>query len=278
MQTPSKKNLMKSIACLVLVTVLMSTIGCDHLNTGKSSAKSSDQNTLLYQLKTYTFDTPEQVLVTDNYLGKALLPGLKRLGIENVGVFKPRPSGTDPVMKIFVLIPFTSPSQFLNLEGDLARDEAYLSAGNEYLNAKHDQPPYRRIESILLEPFRDMPFIKAPALDGERSKRVYELRSYESATEAYHHSKVDMFNAGGEIRLFEQLGFNAVFYARVLSGSRMPNLIYMISFPDEASRNEHWNAFGNSPVWKELKVISKYQNNVSHIDINFLYPTDYSDY
>ena len=123
-----------------------------------------------------------------------------------------------------------------------------------------------------------MPFIKAPALDGDRSNRVYELRSYESATEAYHSSKVEMFNAGGEMKLFESLQFNAVFYARVISGSRMPNLMYMISFSDEASRKAHWDSFVNSPEWAELKAVPKYLSTVSHIDVSLLYPTDYSDY
>jgi hypothetical protein len=87
-----------------------------------------------------------------------------------------------------------------------------------------------------------------------------------------------MFNAGGEIKLFEHLQFNAVFYARVISGPRMPNLMYMTSFSDEASRKAHWDAFSKSPEWAELKAVPRYLNTVSHIDISFLYPTDYSDY
>jgi hypothetical protein len=30
-----------------------------------------------------------------------------------------------------------------------------------------------------------------------------------------------MFNVGGEIDLFEQLGFNAVFYGEVISGAKL---------------------------------------------------------
>jgi hypothetical protein len=270
---------MKLSKSLFLIAGMITIMGCATMNAGNLTAKPvSGQSAEFYQLKTYFFNSDEQMLITDNYLRIALLPAIKRLGIKNVGVFKPRPSQTDTIKRTVLLIPYSSFSQFLSMEEELTKDEAYLTAGKDYLNANYDKPPYKRIESALLKAFKDMPFIQAPALDGERSKRVYELRSYESATEAYHNSKVDMFNAGGEIKLFERLKFNAVFYARVISGSNMPNLIYMISFSDEASRKEHWDAFSNSAEWKELKAIPKYLNTVSHIDMSLLYPTDYSDY
>jgi len=270
---------MNPFKCVILIAGMIILMSCATLNAGNSAAKSAPgQKSEFYQLKIYTFNTDEQMSITDNYIRAAFLPGIKRLGVKNVGVFKPRPSQTDTVKRTYILIPFTSFSQFLTLEEGLAKDQAYLTAGKDYLNANYDHPPYGRTESILLEAFENMPFIKAPALDGDRSNRVYELRSYESATEAYHNSKVDMFNAGGEIKLFESLQFNAVFYARVISGSKMPNLMYMISFSDEASRKAHWDAFSGSPGWKELKAIPKYLNTVSHIDMNLLYPTDFSDY
>jgi len=147
-----------------------------------------------------------------------------------------------------------------------------------YLNASYDMPPYQRIESVLLRAFEEMPVMQAPDLDGPRSERIYELRSYESPTEAYYRNKVDMFNAGGEVKLFDRLEFNAVFYGEVISGPRMPNLMYMTTFTDQTSRDAHWKAFGESPEWNEMKAMPKYQNNVSHADITFLYPTEYSDY
>jgi hypothetical protein len=58
----------------------------------------------------------------------------------------------------------------------------------------------------------------------------------------------------------------------------MPNLMYMTTFSDQKNRDAHWKKFVDSPEWKELVVMDKYKNNVSHIDIIFLYPTEYSDY
>ncbi len=76
-----------------------------------------------------------------------------------------------------------------------------------------------------------------------------------------------MFNEGGEIALFEQLRFNAIFYGEVLAGSKMPNLMYMASFENMEVRNEHWKTFSASPVWKMLSADPQYQNNVSKINL-----------
>jgi hypothetical protein len=120
-----------------------------------------------------------------------------------------------------------------------------------------------------------MPQVKASGVKGALNERVYELRSYESATEALHQNKVQMFNAG-EVQLFERLGFNAVFYGQVIAGSKMPNLMYITSFENKAARDEHWKAFGSDPEWKKMSSDPIYKNNVSHIDITFLRPTSYS--
>lgn len=86
-----------------------------------------------------------------------------------------------------------------------------------------------------------------------------------------------MFNEGGEIDLFKRLGFNAVFYSSVISGAKMPNLMYMTTFENKAARDAHWKTFVEDPFWKKLSAMPEYQHNVSHIDITFLHPTDYSD-
>ena len=77
--------------------------------------------------------------------------------------------------------------------------------------------------------------------------------------------------------LFLRLGFNAVFYASVLAGSHMPNLMYMTTFDNMAAREQHWKDFNANPFWKQLVASPQYQHNVSHVDIVFLHPTDYSD-
>ena len=244
--------------------------------SGTLTAQKSKRD--FYQLKVYTLASDTQEKAVDKYLEEAFLPALHRAKIPSVGVFKPIPNEKDTVRKTYVLIPFSSMDQFLKLDQTLAKDAEYQTAGAAYINAPFNQAPYARIESTLLQAFTDMPTMATPKLDGPKSKRVYELRSYESATEKLYVNKVDMFNAGGEITLFDKLGFNAVFYGEVLSGSKMPNLMYMTTFSDMDSRNEHWKAFSAAPEWKTLSAMPKYQKNVSKNDTMLLYPAEYSDY
>lgn len=243
-----------------------------------SGANILGQDREYYQLKTYTVKNETQENRVDSYLKDAYLPALKRIGINHVGVFKAREDKFILNNKIYVLIPFTSLVSFENLESKLAVDKNYLAAGADYINATHEDVPYERISSVLMRAFPDMPIMKPTTVDGTRTDRVYELRSYEGPTEAMYRRKVDMFNEGGEVALFENLGFNAVFYADVISGDKMPNLMYMTTFTNMEKRNELWKNFVDSDKWKEISVMDIYVNTVSHADIHLLYPTEYSDY
>ena len=231
-----------------------------------------------YSIRIYQLKNSQQEERVDKFLKAAFIPALHRLGIPEVGVFKPIGNDTAAVRRIYVLIPFHTLEQLNDLAGSLAKDAQYQADGKDYLDAAFDDISYLRIETILLQAFPDMPRHAVPkSLTTPPSERVYELRSYEGPTEKYFASKVKMFNQGGEVKLFEKLGFNAVFYASVLSGAHMPNLMYMTSFANMASREEHWKTFGSDPLWKSLSAAPEYQHNVSHIDIVFLHPTDYSD-
>jgi len=239
---------------------------------------SQDKNREFYQLKIYSFENKEQVATTDAYLKNAFLPALKETGISSIGVFKEHVKHDSIIGKTYVLIPFKSLDDFLELESELGINEIHISNGSDYLKASHDQPPYKRIESILMKAFIDMPNMALPNLKGPRNERIYELRSYESATEALYVNKVDMFNAGGEVPLFDDLGFNAVFYGEVLSGANMPNLMYMTTHENTEAQTANWKSFVDSPVWHKLKVRPEYQNNVSKNTKYMLFPTEYSDY
>ncbi|MBD0378464.1 MAG: NIPSNAP family protein [Flavisolibacter sp.] len=231
-----------------------------------------------YEIRVYHFTSGNQETIIDGYLRQAFLPALHRLGIQNVGVFKPVGNDTATDKRVYVFIPYKSLSQYESTFQKLQQDKGLTTAGKEYLEASYDKPSYSRMESILLLSFPDMPQMALPKLTGPRKDRIYELRSYESATENLHRSKVKMFNEGGEIKLFNRLGFNAVFYASVMAGSRMPNLMYMTTFENKAVRDEHWKAFSDDPEWKALSAQPQYQHNVSRNETIFLAPTDYSDF
>ena len=239
------------------------------------SAKAADG--YYYQLKIYHLKTQAQEDRVDNYLQNAYLPALHKLGIKNVGVFKPVEADTSG-KKIYVLIPYKTWEQIKKTDQQLASDQQHLTDGKDYIDAAHNEAPYTRMETILLSAFPKMLSPDVPQLTANKVDRVYELRSYESATEKYNVNKVKMFNDGNEVALFKRLGFNAVFYAEVLAGSHMPNLMYMTTFNNKADRDKHWDAFSNDPEWKVLVAKKEFQNNVSKADILFLHPTAYSDF
>jgi hypothetical protein len=231
-----------------------------------------------YQLTVYHFKDAGQEKVLDSYFQNALLPALHRMKINNVGVFKSWANDTLTDKLVYVFIPLKSLEMVTDLPSKLGEDATYIAAGSGYLDAAYNNPPYTRMETILLRAFPLAPQMQLPSLQSAKKERVYELRSYESATEKKFENKVQMFNQGDEIGLFKKLNFNAIFYGEVIAGSKMPNLMYMTSFENKAARDEHWKTFGSDPSWKNLSAMPEYQNNVSHIDISFLYPAEYSDF
>lgn len=231
-----------------------------------------------YEIKIYHVKDKTQETRVDNFLKDAYLPALHKAGIKTVGVFKPVASDTANYGKlIYVFTPLKSMDDLLSLPKMLEKDAAYLAAGKDYIDAEYKNPPYTRFESIILQAFTEAPMMKMSKVSGPKSDRIYELRSYEGHTEKIYQNKVKMFNVGGEVPLFERLGFNAVFYAEVIAGSHMPNLMYMTTFANKADRDAHWKSFTEDAEWNKLKVNPEYQNNVSKNEQKFLFPTEYSD-
>lgn len=231
-----------------------------------------------YELTLYHFSGADQERVIDNYLEKALLPALHKLNIKDVGIFKPLTNDTAKDKLVYVLITLRNAEQIASLPVQLLSDKQYLQAGKEYLEAPYNSAPYQRMERMLLRAFPLAPQMKLPKLESPKTEHIYEFRSYESATEQLYRNKVKMFNEGGEIALFKRLQFNAIFYAEVLTGGRMPNLVYMTSFENMEERNRHWKTFGDDGEWKKLSGMPEYQNNVSKADIILMKATAYSDY
>lgn len=232
----------------------------------------------IYQLTVYQYKDSVREAILDQYLEKALLPALHQLKYEKVGVFRSRANDTSAIKKMYVLVAGKTMDEFILLNERLKANADYQQNGKNYLDAPYNNPPYLRMETIFLKAFSLAPQMTLPSLKGPRAERVYELRSYESATEKIFRNKVQMFNEGGEIALFRRLNFNAAFYSEVIAGSKMPNLMYMTCFENMADRDAHWKAFVSDTAWKRLSGMEEYKNNVSHIDIMFLRPANYSDY
>ncbi len=232
-----------------------------------------------YQIKIYTIAHSDQEKMIDDYLQNAYIPAMHRVGIKSIGVFKPVATDTAFFGKlIYVYTPLTSLKQLVDLPKKLEKDTDYQAAGKAYIETAFKSPAYIRFENIILQAFTDAPLMNLPKLNSPRNNRIYELRSYESASEKIYTNKVKMFNEGGEVTLFKRLNFNAVFYGEVIAGSHMPNLMYLTTFENKADRDEHWKTFVASPEWIKLKADPQYQNNVSKNTQYFLCPTEYSDF
>ncbi|SFU10501.1 NIPSNAP protein [Algoriphagus locisalis] len=240
------------------------------------SSTSFAQKRDFYELRTYHFENAEQEAMLDDYLANAFIPAAHKYGIAKVGVFKPIASQPNAGKAIYLFLPFKSMNDFVALEGKLAKDQAYQTAGSAYINASHTNPPYKRIESSLLQAMSGQPKFAESKLTNAKKDRVYELRSYEAATERLYQAKVKMFNSG-EMDIFEKLNCSPIFYGETIAGANMPNLVYMTTHENMDIRNEHWKQFGTDPDWLGMRDLPEYANTVSRNDTKLLYPVEYSE-
>ena len=243
-----------------------------------SQAQNKKQAKDFFEIRIYEYHTTDQQKLIDQFIGDALIPYLHKKGIGKIGTFTAMSNDTAKSKKIYVLIPYKSLNEIPSINKAMFLDKEVAQKGSDYLNATSEAPAYDRISSILLEGFRLATTLTPPSLTSSIEDKVYELRSYESASEIKYWKKVEMFNEGGEVPLFARLGFNAVFYAEVVSGPAMPNLMYMTSFENMGEREKHWDAFSNDPAWKKLLSMKEYDKTVSKNTIVFLKATKYSEY
>jgi hypothetical protein len=230
-----------------------------------------------YLLNTYHFSSNEQGQLISDYLDEAYVPALHSLCFEQVGVFSKIGNDTTDNKQIYILVSSRDLTGLLHIEDALANHDMHLRSGMDYWSTSHDRPVYGRIESSLLGAFKFHKQLKEPKLTSPKAERVYELRSYEAASERLYRKKVEMFNEGGEIDIFNKLNFNAIFYAETLIGAHYPNLVYMTSSENMDERDKHWDAFRAAPAWKELSAKEEYKNTVSKAEIYLLTPMEYSD-
>ena len=237
--------------------------------SGEASARQ------YYELRRYHLVNGPQQKLTSAYLENALVPGLNRLGMNPIGVFDLYLGPETPAT--YVLIPANSAEALATSEMRLSKDDEYLRAGEPFLKAPAKEPPFERVESSLLVAFEGYPKLTLPPPTASHGKRVFQLRTYESPSVHDHQVKVEMFNSG-EFAVFERAGFWSVFYGDTLVGPRLPNLTYMLSFPDLAEMDAMWAKFSADPEWKKLSGSAKFSFEaiVSNISNLVLKPASFS--
>ncbi|HEY3380839.1 MAG TPA: NIPSNAP family protein [Vicinamibacterales bacterium] len=228
----------------------------------------------LYELRIYEMPTGSRKAVLNDYLSKAAIPAWNRIGIKPVGVFGVL-SGANALL-LYVLIPHPDLEAYQAAPARLLGDAEYRKAAAGYLGASIDNPAYTRYESWLLRAFRNVPRLRVPAETSAAKPRIFELRIYESHSETAALKKIEMFNEGGEIAIFDRVGLRPVFFGQMLAGPRQPNLVYLTVHADMPAREKTWEAFRSDSGWKQLSADPSFANVVSATTVVFLRPTDYS--
>lgn len=258
----------RSFVKSTLLTGVTATVLPAMSNATETAPKTAEY----YELRVYSLKNPEQQKLVEDFLKDTAIPALNRLGVKHIGVFtemKP-----ESQTRLFVLIQFNSLAHFSTVTESFDTDAQLQANGAAYLNAPAASPAYERIESSLLKAFVHMPHLEAP----ENKARIFELRQYQSATEAAGKKKIEMFNDEGEIDVFKRLGFKPVFWGETVIGAQRPNLTYMITFDDMEAKSAHWKAFGSDPEWKKISAVPEYADAllVNKITSTMLVPTAYS--
>jgi hypothetical protein len=222
--------------------------------TGTSQTGTSQMREY-YQIRRYLLVNGPQQKLAESYFGDALIPALTRMGMGPVGAFKLVYGAETPVL--YVLIPGRSLEALATVDLRLGEDAAFLKSAEPFWSAPAAAPAFVRVESSLLAAFEGWPRLTPPEGFGEKSTRIFQLRTYESPSDADHVRKVEMFHKG-EFEIFQKAGCHPVFFGDTLIGSRLPNLTYMLSFANMQELEKAWIAFSSDPDWKKLSALPRY--------------------
>ena len=244
--------------------------------TERGSAQTSNGKTRqYYELRKYHLQSGPQIKLADSFVGDALIPALNRMGFSPVGAFRLDFGPETPVLH--VLIPSTSLEALITADQKLLADGDFMKAAEPFWNAPAKETSFVRYESSLLVAFEGWPKIVVPPSTAKKDKRIFQLRTYESPSNAAHIRKVEMFHHG-EFEIFQKAGCAPVFFGDTLIGPRMPSLTYMLSFADQAALTAGWELFRNDPDWKKLSASPRYAYEpiVSNVSNLILTPAPYS--
>ena len=232
--------------------------------------KAAGSNRSYFEIRSYTLSTPEKKVLLDAYLRDGAIPALNRAGIRTVGVFSEEKPSPKPV--VYVVLPYASLDQ-LAAASQVLSDEVLQKSAADYLGTPATDPVFERIESWLTQAFEGMPKMDVPT----KGNQVYQLRIYESHGEKAGKKKIEMFNIG-EIAIFKRVGLVPVFFGETILGPRMPNLTYMLTFRDQAAKDQAWGTFRQDAEWTKLKGTPGFSDKeiVSHITNITLVPAPYS--
>jgi NIPSNAP len=228
-----------------------------------------------YAMHIYSFKNADMAKRADDYFQNALIPALHRAGTGPVGVLIESGKKDNPGT-YYVLVPVSSIAVAGELPRTLDADAEYLKTGEAFLKAPPNDPGFTNLEvRIMLAPDW-FPKIEVPE---KKPTRLFELRRYRNPSEKALRSKLEMFGTGSEVAIFRRVGLNPVFFSEMLAGPDMPNVTYMLTYPDAAAKGKAWGAFGGDAEWQKLKSTPGYTDPeiIANIKSTMLKPAEYSE-
>ena len=128
----------------------------------------------------------------------------------------------------------------------------------------------------MLLAFPGFPVMTPPSVEGRKTNRLFELRSYELETAAGVERKIKMFQEG-ETTIFVRAGMLPVFFGETVFGANIPSVVYMLGFDDLSAREALWRKSGADPAWEILGEQYADVATVPKLSISFLTPLPFSD-
>lgn len=229
----------------------------------------------LIEVRRYMFPNADKAAAFDAFAKAAGVPACNRAGVKTVGVLKHdtelNKGDDNKSTDRYVIMAHDSAESLLTLNAKLGADEQFHADGKDFLNAPKSDPAYDRKSVALLLSSPCVPKIEVPTL---KPGRLIQFRIYESHSLGKARAKLHMFNEGGEMKIFRDVGMNPVYHGEAIAGERMPNLNYMLSFDDDDARKAGWGGFTKDPRWNTLKNDAKYADTVSKITNIFMRPVE----
>lgn len=254
-----RRNFLKSTATLAAVAATGSSM---------ASVQMPPSEKEFYEFRVYQLTGGGAKGTLKSYLTGALMPLFSKFGIK-LGAFEELDKEDPP--KVYTLFVYPSSEVYFKLQKELTSNADYLTAAKSYFELPATKLVFERYETFLMEAFDGLPKLRIP----EKSRGLFELRTYESYNEDAARRKIAMFN-DEELPLFDKVELHPVFFSKILAGKFMPALMYMLWFTDMNERDANWKKFGDSPEWKSMSGKTIYADTVSKVRRKFLTPTDYS--
>lgn len=242
--------------------------------TSSVRGNESPQKREFVELRTYTVkDDAKRDLLVET-LDKALIPALNAQDAKPVGVFRLRNEVEKFEEKfrnrVFVVIPHKTLDSYVSLTSKLLADKNYRKNAAAIFSSDSKDPVYLNCETQLLYDFETAPVLETPDLGKDR---VFQMRLYRSCNIDRNAAKIHMFDHGGELGAFREIGLNPIFFGEALSGRMMPNLTYMIGCENQEKHDAAWQAFRSHPTWERIKDLPEYADTATEIDRVLLIPS-----